>query len=133
MVRLSHSSLPPSLPPSSLPPSYPALSLSKSLEKGWQLLSIALAFFPPTIIFRSYLEGFLWRHVEPLAANRGVQLLCSGVVLITVFLVRLLLYTILGFVVVLLPFVIHICCYPVVITCLLLPLLLYVFVLPLLL
>lgn len=43
----------------------------KSLEKGWQLLSIALAFFPPTIIFRSYLEGFLWRHVEPLAANRG--------------------------------------------------------------
>lgn len=41
----------------------------KSLEKGWQLLSIALAFFPPTIKFRSYLEGFLWRHVEPLPQN----------------------------------------------------------------
>jgi hypothetical protein len=43
----------------------------KSLESGWQLFSIALAFFPPTIKFRSYMEGFLWRHVEPSPENRG--------------------------------------------------------------
>ena len=53
---------------SPLPPSH----YSTSLERGWQLFAIALAFFPPTIKFRSYLEGFLWRHVEPSPENKGV-------------------------------------------------------------
>ncbi|CAI8043664.1 Rho GTPase-activating protein 39 [Geodia barretti] len=43
----------------------------KSLERGWELFSIALAFYPPTIKFRSYLEGFLWKRVEPLPENKG--------------------------------------------------------------
>ena len=63
-------------PPPPLPLSL-SLSLSrtyrKSLERGWQLISIALAFFPPTIKFRSYLEGFIWRHVEPSPQNKGVH------------------------------------------------------------
>ena len=37
------------------------------------MIAICLAFFPPTIKFRSYLEGYLWRHVEPLPQNKGVS------------------------------------------------------------
>ena len=48
--------------------------IRKSLERGWQLIAICLAFFPPSIKFRSYLEGYLWRHVEPLPANKGVSI-----------------------------------------------------------
>lgn len=45
---------------------------AKSLERGWEMIAICLAFFPPSIKFRSYLEGYLWRHVEPLPQNKGV-------------------------------------------------------------
>lgn len=38
----------------------------KSLEKGWELLSIAITFFPPSNRFYSYLEGEL-----PLIAFRA--------------------------------------------------------------
>lgn len=34
----------------------------KSLEKGWELLSIAITFFPPSNRFYSYLEGYIYRH-----------------------------------------------------------------------
>lgn len=43
------------------------------MARGWELFTISLAFFPPSIKFRSYLEGFLWRHVEPLPENKGVR------------------------------------------------------------
>ena len=50
----------------------------KSIERGWQLFTIALAFFPPSIKFRSYLEGYLWRHVEPSSDSHKVCSLPIG-------------------------------------------------------
>ncbi|XP_064384607.1 rho GTPase-activating protein 39-like isoform X2 [Halichondria panicea] len=44
----------------------------KSLRRGWEMFAICLALFPPSIKFRGYLEGYLWRHVEPSPAFKGV-------------------------------------------------------------
>ena len=41
--------------------------------RGWELFTIGLAFFPPSFKFRSYLEGYLWRHVDPQPENKGVS------------------------------------------------------------
>jgi hypothetical protein len=41
--------------------------------KGWELFSISLGFFPPSNKFHSYLEGYIYRHLEPDTANyKGV-------------------------------------------------------------
>ncbi|XP_066528010.1 rho GTPase-activating protein 39 isoform X2 [Hoplias malabaricus] len=40
------------------------LSLS-SLQAGWELMAISLAFFSPSPKFRRYLEGYIQRHLEP--------------------------------------------------------------------
>ncbi|KAL2089643.1 hypothetical protein ACEWY4_014331 [Coilia grayii] len=45
-----------------------------SLERGWELMAICLAFFPPTPRFHSYLEGYIYRHVDPLNDNKGVAI-----------------------------------------------------------
>ncbi|XP_041103254.1 rho GTPase-activating protein 39-like isoform X2 [Polyodon spathula] len=37
-----------------------------SLSRGWELMAICLAFFPPTPKFHSYLEGYIYRHMDPL-------------------------------------------------------------------
>ncbi|XP_044100635.1 rho GTPase-activating protein 39 isoform X2 [Neovison vison] len=37
----------------------------ESLARGWELMAICLAFFPPTPRFHSYLEGYIYRHMEP--------------------------------------------------------------------
>nr|XP_046209445.1 rho GTPase-activating protein 39-like isoform X2 [Oncorhynchus gorbuscha] len=37
-----------------------------SLERGWELMAVCLAFFPPTPRFHSYLEGYIYRHMDPL-------------------------------------------------------------------
>ncbi|MBN3277878.1 RHG39 protein, partial [Polyodon spathula] len=37
-----------------------------SLSHGWELMAICLAFFPPTPKFHSYLEGYIYRHMDPL-------------------------------------------------------------------
>uniref|UniRef100_A0A8C4SHC2 Rho GTPase-activating protein 39 n=1 Tax=Erpetoichthys calabaricus TaxID=27687 RepID=A0A8C4SHC2_ERPCA len=37
-----------------------------SLARGWELMAICLAFFPPTPKFHSYLEGYIYRHMDPL-------------------------------------------------------------------
>lgn len=37
---------------------------TKSLEWGWKLLSAYLYYFPPTIRFQSYLEGYLYKNKE---------------------------------------------------------------------
>ncbi len=37
------------------------------------MFAICLALFPPSIKFRGYLEGYLWRHVEPSPAFKGVS------------------------------------------------------------
>uniref|UniRef100_A0A671PL30 Rho GTPase-activating protein 39 n=1 Tax=Sinocyclocheilus anshuiensis TaxID=1608454 RepID=A0A671PL30_9TELE len=37
-----------------------------SLQRGWELMAICLAFFPPTPRFHSYLEGYIYRHMDPL-------------------------------------------------------------------
>ncbi|XP_066266048.1 rho GTPase-activating protein 39-like isoform X2 [Branchiostoma lanceolatum] len=36
----------------------------ESLQKGWELMAICLAFFPPTAKFQSYLEGYIYRFLE---------------------------------------------------------------------
>ncbi len=46
---------------------------SKSLRRGWEMFAISLALFPPSIRFRGYLEGYVWRHVEPSPAFKGVS------------------------------------------------------------
>ncbi|XP_076133898.1 rho GTPase-activating protein 39 [Alosa pseudoharengus] len=45
-----------------------------SLERGWELMAICLAFFPPTPRFHSYLEGYIYRHMDPLNDNKGVAI-----------------------------------------------------------
>jgi hypothetical protein len=48
-------------------------SNAQSLLKGWELFSISLGFFPPSNKFHSYLEGYIYRHLEPDTANyKGV-------------------------------------------------------------
>ncbi|XP_056589384.1 rho GTPase-activating protein 39 isoform X1 [Triplophysa dalaica] len=37
----------------------------RSLEAGWELMAISLAFFSPSPKFRRYLEGYIQRHLEP--------------------------------------------------------------------
>ncbi|KAM9307627.1 rho GTPase-activating protein 39 [Gastrophryne carolinensis] len=37
----------------------------ESLARGWELMTICLAFFPPTPKFHSYLEGYIYRHMDP--------------------------------------------------------------------
>ncbi|MFT7809333.1 rho GTPase-activating protein 39-like [Arapaima gigas] len=45
-----------------------------SLERGWELMAICLAFFPPTPKFHSYLEGYIYRHMDPLNDTKGVAI-----------------------------------------------------------
>uniref|UniRef100_A0AAY4CV56 Rho GTPase-activating protein 39 n=1 Tax=Denticeps clupeoides TaxID=299321 RepID=A0AAY4CV56_9TELE len=45
-----------------------------SLERGWELMAICLAFFPPTPRFHSYLEGYIYRHMDPQNDNKGVAI-----------------------------------------------------------
>lgn len=42
-----------------------------SLERGWELMAICLAFFPPTPHFHNYLEGYICRYMDPLNDNKG--------------------------------------------------------------
>ncbi|XP_018905997.1 uncharacterized protein RhoGAP93B isoform X2 [Bemisia tabaci] len=37
----------------------------ESLRRGWELLAICLAFFPPSPKFQAYLEGYMNRHRDP--------------------------------------------------------------------
>ncbi|XP_066572261.1 rho GTPase-activating protein 39 [Amia ocellicauda] len=45
-----------------------------SLERGWELMAICLGFFPPTPKFHSYLEGYIYRHMDPLNDTKGVAI-----------------------------------------------------------
>uniref|UniRef100_A0A3Q4HPN5 Rho GTPase-activating protein 39 n=1 Tax=Neolamprologus brichardi TaxID=32507 RepID=A0A3Q4HPN5_NEOBR len=45
-----------------------------SLERGWELMAICLAFFPPTPRFHTYLEGYIYRHMDPLNDTKGVAI-----------------------------------------------------------
>lgn len=45
-----------------------------SLERGWELMAICLAFFPPTPRFHTYLEGYICRHMDPLNDTKGVAI-----------------------------------------------------------
>ncbi|XP_034387457.1 rho GTPase-activating protein 39 [Cyclopterus lumpus] len=45
-----------------------------SLERGWELMAICLAFFPPTPRFHTYLEGYICRHTDPLNDTKGVAI-----------------------------------------------------------
>nr|XP_020511592.1 rho GTPase-activating protein 39 [Labrus bergylta] len=45
-----------------------------SLERGWELMAICLAFFPPTPRFHNYLEGYICRHMDPLNDTKGVAI-----------------------------------------------------------
>ena len=40
------------------------------------MFAICLAFFPPSFKFRTYLEGYIWRHVDPSPQNKGVGVVC---------------------------------------------------------
>jgi len=40
------------------------ISPRKSLEWGWKLISAYLYYFPPTIRFQGYLEGYLYKNKE---------------------------------------------------------------------
>uniref|UniRef100_H3BHK9 Rho GTPase-activating protein 39 n=1 Tax=Latimeria chalumnae TaxID=7897 RepID=H3BHK9_LATCH len=37
----------------------------RSLALGWELMAISLAFFSPSPKFQSYLEGYIYRHLDP--------------------------------------------------------------------
>lgn len=43
-----------------------------SLQRGWELMAICLAFFPPTPRFHNYLEGYIYRHMDPLNDTKGI-------------------------------------------------------------
>ncbi|XP_071064191.1 rho GTPase-activating protein 39 isoform X2 [Dasypus novemcinctus] len=45
----------------------------ESLARGWELMAICLAFFPPTPKFHSYLEGYIYRHMDPGNDTRVTQ------------------------------------------------------------
>ncbi|CAM4686755.1 unnamed protein product [Leuciscus chuanchicus] len=45
-----------------------------SLQRGWELMAICLAFFPPTPRFHNYLEGYIYRHMDPLNDTKGVAI-----------------------------------------------------------
>lgn len=36
----------------------------ESLQKGWELMAVCLNFFPPTVKFKTYLDGYISRHME---------------------------------------------------------------------
>lgn len=44
----------------------------ESLHRGWELMAICLAFFPPTTKFHSYLEGFIYRQLDTMADTEMV-------------------------------------------------------------
>jgi len=44
-----------------------------SLRKGWELIVMCLALFPPSNKFHSYLEGYIYRHLEPDVDTAEVQ------------------------------------------------------------
>ncbi|EGD72388.1 preoptic area regulatory factor 2 [Salpingoeca rosetta] len=43
-----------------------------SCERGWELMGIALNFFPPTTKFFTYLKGYIARHIEDQPGDIGV-------------------------------------------------------------
>ncbi|XP_032646881.1 rho GTPase-activating protein 39 isoform X1 [Chelonoidis abingdonii] len=45
----------------------------ESLAQGWELMAICLAFFPPTPKFHSYLEGYIYRHMDPVNDTKVTQ------------------------------------------------------------
>lgn len=49
----------------------------ESLARGWELMAICLAFFPPTPKFHSYLEGYIYRHMDPVNDTKG-KTPCGG-------------------------------------------------------
>ncbi|XP_063400615.1 rho GTPase-activating protein 39-like isoform X3 [Mytilus trossulus] len=36
----------------------------ESLQKGWELMAVCLNFFPPTVKFKTYLEGYISRYMD---------------------------------------------------------------------
>ncbi|XP_014668112.1 PREDICTED: rho GTPase-activating protein 39-like [Priapulus caudatus] len=38
---------------------------AESLERGWELLATMLNFYPPSVNFHDYLEGYIYRNMEP--------------------------------------------------------------------
>uniref|UniRef100_A0A3P9Q6Z9 Rho GTPase-activating protein 39 n=2 Tax=Percomorphaceae TaxID=1489872 RepID=A0A3P9Q6Z9_POERE len=48
-----------------------------SLERGWELMAICLAFFPPTPRFHTYLEGYIYRHMDPVNDTKGTILIAE--------------------------------------------------------
>ncbi|XP_078282326.1 LOW QUALITY PROTEIN: rho GTPase-activating protein 39 [Rhinoraja longicauda] len=46
----------------------------ESLARGWELMAVCLAFFPPTPKFHSYLEGYIYRHMDPVNDAKGVAI-----------------------------------------------------------
>lgn len=53
------------------------LAYRDSLRRGWELITVALHFFPPSVKFRGYLEGYLWKHVDPSPEYKKVSLSLS--------------------------------------------------------
>ncbi|XP_065072074.1 rho GTPase-activating protein 39-like isoform X2 [Rhopilema esculentum] len=47
---------------------------STSLKKGWELITMCLSIFPPSNKFHSYLEGYIYRHLEPEMDELGVPI-----------------------------------------------------------
>ena len=44
-----------------------------SLARGWELTAVCLVFFPPSEKFHSYLEGFIYRHLDPTLDTQNVS------------------------------------------------------------
>jgi len=41
-----------------------SVAASESLLRGWELLSICLSFFPPSLRFQSCLDGYICRNLD---------------------------------------------------------------------
>jgi hypothetical protein len=42
--------------------------------RGWELMAICLNFFPPSMKFHSYLEGYICRHLDPMFDTENVSI-----------------------------------------------------------
>ena len=46
---------------------------SESLSRGWELMGICLSFFPASTKFQSSLDGYIYRHLDPMVNTEKVR------------------------------------------------------------
>lgn len=51
---------------------------SESMSRGWELLAICLAFFPPSLKFFSFLEAYIVKHLHEKDSETNLVLQLLG-------------------------------------------------------